>query len=170
MPASIKPKYRILTATELQQLEQEFIYFLASQSISVEEWLDYKRNQPNKVEEMIVRFSDFILSSTYQKCRLVEEVTSNGWIFYHFDDDQKEIRLVGITLDGSAAIDFRQVDRATLLNLLDAAPEGTLRVIQARKPQMADKVHEVDQMLKRGAFLSQDLTLFNQLEALASSL
>ena len=53
-------KYARLTREQLEEMQQEFINFLATQSITAEEWKDIKTNQPDVAEKEIDVFSDLI--------------------------------------------------------------------------------------------------------------
>ena len=44
-------KYSRLTKEQLEELHQEFINFLATQSITADEWSDIKINKPEVAEE-----------------------------------------------------------------------------------------------------------------------
>ena len=166
MPTPLKPKYRLLTRSELQNLEKDFILFLASQGISVDLWQRHLNSEPDRVHELLIGFSDLILEKAYRNCLLLEEVTNNGWLFYHFDDMNKVIELVGITLSQSGTLNLQEMDRNSILEQIENDQNSTFNLIRARKPQQEDKVKEVDQMIKRGAFISQDHMLYEQLSKL----
>ena len=51
-------KYRRLTKEQLEELHPEFINFLATQSITAEEWDTLKKEKPEVAEEEIDVFSD----------------------------------------------------------------------------------------------------------------
>ena len=44
-------KYTRLTKEQFEELHQEFINFLATQSITAEEWEDIKKNKPEAAEQ-----------------------------------------------------------------------------------------------------------------------
>jgi len=66
------PKYRRLNADELQALESEFVSFLVINGIPAEDWVKIVKTQPEKAEEYIVYFSDFVLESTLEKVKFIE--------------------------------------------------------------------------------------------------
>ena len=53
-------KYRRLSKEQLEELHLEFINFLATQSITGEEWTALKKNKPEVAEEELDVFSDLI--------------------------------------------------------------------------------------------------------------
>ncbi|MBG6130792.1 hypothetical protein IWQ47_002256 [Aquimarina sp. EL_43] len=71
-------KYQRLSKEQLEELHVEFINFLATQSITAEEWSDIKENKPQVAEEEIDIFSDLVW----------EKVLTNAQYLEHFSKDQ----------------------------------------------------------------------------------
>ncbi len=71
-------KYRRLTKEQLEELHQEFINFLATQSITAQEWEEIKTEQPAVAEEEIDIFSDLVWEGALNKAQFLE----------HFSKDQ----------------------------------------------------------------------------------
>ena len=65
-------KYARLTREQLEEMQQEFINFLATQSITAEEWKDIKTNQPDVAEKEIDVFSDLIWEGVLNKVEYLE--------------------------------------------------------------------------------------------------
>ena len=53
-------KYTRLTKEQLEEMYQEFINFLAAQSITAEEWAQIKQEKPKVAEEELDVFSDLV--------------------------------------------------------------------------------------------------------------
>ena len=53
-------KYRRLTKEQFEELHPEFINFLATQSVTAEEWADIKKHKPEVAEQELDVFSDLI--------------------------------------------------------------------------------------------------------------
>lgn len=71
-------KYQRLSKEQLEELHVEFINFLATQSITGEEWEDIKKNKPEIAEEEVDIFSDLVW----------EKVLANAQYLEHFSKDQ----------------------------------------------------------------------------------
>ncbi len=71
-------KYARLTKEQLEELHQEFINFLATQSITADEWEDIKTNKPEVAEDEVDIFSDLVW----------EKVLNNARYLEHFSKDQ----------------------------------------------------------------------------------
>ncbi|WP_108804540.1 DUF6495 family protein [Aquimarina sp. Aq107] len=80
-------KYRRLTKEQLEELHQEFINFLATQSITADEWSDIKQNKPEVAEEELDIFSDLVW----------EGVLSSAQFLEHFSKDQIHLFYLGET-------------------------------------------------------------------------
>ncbi len=80
-------KYQRLTKEQLEELHQEFINFLATQSITAEEWGDIKANKPEVAEDEMDVFSDLVW----------EGVLSNAKFLEHFSKDQMHLFYLGET-------------------------------------------------------------------------
>ncbi|MBK8501246.1 MAG: hypothetical protein IPL46_03030 [Saprospiraceae bacterium] len=153
----------MLSSAELKALERDFVLFLASQGISADLWQQYISSEANQINEAIVAFSDYVLEQVYSKCRLIEFVTANGWLFYHFNDETTTIEMRGITIATESSFDFRELDRNTAINMIQEAPEGTFRLIKAEKAINSDKTMEVHGLLTRGGFISENLETYHLL-------
>lgn len=77
------PLYRELTIEELKHFEQEFKEFLAVNGIDSELWIEIKKTDNNKVNELIAAFSDVIYNSVLMKMEYVEFATENDIKYFH---------------------------------------------------------------------------------------
>lgn len=143
--------------------------FLASRGIPADLWKQYLGYDPGQVEKTIIDFSDLILQNIYEKCTLVEQVTSNGWLLYQFDEATNSIVLRGVTFVDERAPDLKTIEKDALLSWIQSAPSGSVQLIRARKAMTRSKAEEVDQLLKMGAFLSENQEFFEQLNRLFES-
>ena len=68
-------KYARLTKEQFEELHQEFINFLATQSITAEEWSDIKTNKPEVAEQELDVFSDLIWEGVLSKVQYLEHIS-----------------------------------------------------------------------------------------------
>ena len=87
-------KYRRLTKEQFEELTQEFINFLASQSITAQEWETIKTEQPAVAEEELDVFSDLIWEGVLQKVNFLEHFSARR--IYLFSFDVTEMHLIQI--------------------------------------------------------------------------
>ena len=65
-------KYIRLTKEQLEEMHQEFINFLATQSITAEEWESIKKNKPEVAEQELDVFSDLVWEGVLSKVEYLE--------------------------------------------------------------------------------------------------
>lgn len=70
-------KYKRLTKEQLEELNQEFVQFLAVQSIDKKEWDRIKLMDSEKAEKQIDDFSDFIWEATLTNAKYLEHYSKD---------------------------------------------------------------------------------------------
>lgn len=87
-------KYTRLTKQQLEELHQEFINFLATQSITGAEWDDIKRAKPEVAEEEIDVFSDLVWEGVLARVEYVENIAAQQMHLFHLTE--KEMKLISV--------------------------------------------------------------------------
>ncbi|WP_158973426.1 DUF6495 family protein [Cellulophaga sp. L1A9] len=87
-------KYTRLTKQQLEELQQEFINFLATQSITGGEWENIKSNKPEVAEEELDVFSDLVWEGVLNKVDFVENISTQQMHLFHLTD--KEMKLISV--------------------------------------------------------------------------
>ena len=87
-------KYRRLTKEQLEELHQEFINFLATQSITATEWEQLKKDKPEVAEEEIDVFSDLIWEGVLNKVNYLENISERHMHLFHLEE--KEMKLISV--------------------------------------------------------------------------
>ena len=87
-------KYKRLTKEQLEELREEFINFLATQSITADEWSDIKQSKPQVAEEELDVFSDLIWEGVLTKVNYLENVSANH--MHLFELGEKEMKLISV--------------------------------------------------------------------------
>ncbi|MGB5555356.1 MAG: DUF6495 family protein [Flavobacteriaceae bacterium] len=89
-------KYRRLTKEQLEELHPEFIKFLATQSVTAEEWQTIKQETPKVAEDEIDVFSDLIWEGVLAKVVYLENISTNQMHLFHCS--QKEMKLISVKI------------------------------------------------------------------------
>ncbi len=89
-------KYTRLSKEQLEELHPEFINFLASQSITGDEWSDIKANKPDVAEDEIDVFSDLIWEGVLSKVSYLENISAQQ--MHLFAMEEKEMKLISVKL------------------------------------------------------------------------
>ena len=87
-------KYTRLSKEQQEELQQEFINFLATQSITADEWKVLKRDKPNVAEDEIDVFSDLVWEGLLTKVNFLENIGPQQMHLFHLID--KEMKLISI--------------------------------------------------------------------------
>ncbi|WP_299600716.1 DUF6495 family protein [uncultured Aquimarina sp.] len=90
-------KYKRLTKEQLEELHQEFINFLATQSITAEEWSDIKANKPEVAEEEIDVFSDLVWEGVLNSAQFLEHFSKDQIHLFHLGE--MEMHLIAIKVN-----------------------------------------------------------------------
>lgn len=87
-------KYKRLTKEQLEELHPEFINFLATQSITAEEWKMLKKDRPEVAEEELDVFSDLIWEGVLSKVEYLENISEQHMHLFKMTD--KEMKLLSV--------------------------------------------------------------------------
>ncbi|MFI2742423.1 DUF6495 family protein [Zhouia sp. PK063] len=87
-------KYERLTKEQFEELHQEFINFLATQSITGEEWATLKAEKPEVAEQELDVFSDLIWEGVLNKVEYLENISAMEMHLFYLNE--KEMNLLAI--------------------------------------------------------------------------
>ncbi|HZW78073.1 MAG TPA: DUF6495 family protein [Flavobacteriaceae bacterium] len=96
-------KYRRLTKEQFEELHPEFINFLATQSITAQEWDDIKRQKPEVMEEELDIFSDLIWEGVLNKVDYLEHISPRQMMLFNITETHMNLIAIKIA---DAAIDI----------------------------------------------------------------
>lgn len=98
-------KYRRLSKEQLEELHQEFINFLATQSITAAEWSRIKMEQPETAEQELDVFSDLIWEGVLGRVAYLEQISAQHMHLFHCG--KKEMKLISVKVM-NPEIDLRE--------------------------------------------------------------
>jgi len=87
-------KYRRLTREQFEELHPEFINFLATQSITAEEWAALKNDKPEIAEQELDVFSDLIWEGVLSRVTYLENISALQMHLFNCTD--KEMKLISV--------------------------------------------------------------------------
>lgn len=157
-------KYRILTKDELDELESEFITFLAANGIPADDWVKMKADEPEKSHKLIEIFSDVVFEKILSNVHYLEHREKDTIRIFRFGDEK--VTMNGIHIEGGSAIDFtKNQDTATLIQLFNLSP-GKLKIFTAEKAYKQDRLQEIFNLMQNGAQILKNDRLFHTIEQL----
>lgn len=143
-------KYSRLTKEQFEELHQEFINFLASQSITAKEWEEIKRDKPEVAEDEMDVFSDLIWEGVLDKVTYLEHFSTQQ--MFLFQITQVEIHLIGIKIENEA-IDITRREGYQWLqkNLMDDA----VNLYTSTKVLSEDRNKDIFALIQQGAVITK---------------
>ena len=142
-------KYSRLTKEQFEELHQEFINFLATQSITAEEWSNLKANKPDLAEMELDVFSDLIWEGALNKAQYLENFAPQHIYLFHLKEDNMHAIVVNLKND----VDITTQEGYDWLreNLMD----DNVEFLQADKTYSEDKNLDKFKMIEQGASITK---------------
>lgn len=143
-------KYTRLTKQQLEELHQEFINFLATQSITGKEWVKIKNDKPEVAEEEIDIFSDLIWEGVLTKVTYLENVSAKQMHLFHCTE--KEMKLISVKvmnpdIDLTTSIGFNWFKKNWQSDFVE--------YLTASKAYVGDKSVDKFDLIKQGATITK---------------
>lgn len=155
-------KYARLTKEQFEELHQEFTRFLASQSITAEEWKKIKIEKPGIAEEELDVFSDLIWEGTLANVSYLENWSKNQVYLFFFGENQ--IELIGIKTNNEL------VDLSTqqgIYWLEKNIGDDEIELYEGTKSYTSERKQELFTFIKQGAIITEG-AFFKTLKQLLS--
>lgn len=153
-------KYTRLTKEQFEEMQQEFINFLATQSITAEEWKKIKQEKPEAAEEELDLFSDLVWEGVLKKAKYLEHISKQQLFLFKINDS--EMTLIGIKIsDPSVNITTREGYKWLQDNLMSE----TVELYTSNKELTDDRNKDVFALIQQGASITKG-ELFHYFEDL----
>lgn len=150
-------KYRVLTTSELEPLNEEFLKYLLVANITPETWELLKRENPRACEKHIETFSDLVYDKILKDVRFIDVLSKDRVEVYQIL--QASMRLIAVENKTLGNFDFLEGDWSKL-NL------STTNIIQGNKAFQENRESEVFALLQKKHATISDGTLFKNLALL----
>jgi uncharacterized membrane protein YheB (UPF0754 family) len=143
-------KYTRLTKEQFEELNQEFINFLATQSITAKEWKEIKKQKPAVAEEELDIFSDLVWEGVLSKVDYLENIAPQH--MYLFSAGKTQLRLIGLKIK-TEEIDLTTKEGFAWLreNLMSDEVE----LFNAEKSIETDKNIKIFELIKQGSTITK---------------
>ncbi len=143
-------KYTRLSKEQFEELHQEFINFLATQSITADEWNDIKTNKPEVAEQELDVFSDLVWEGVLTKAKYLENISPQH--IYLFYLGESEIELIGLKLN------TKDVDLTTKEGfawLRENLMSDDVEIFNAKKAYSNDKQLDKFTLIQQGSVITK---------------
>jgi len=143
-------KYERLTQEQLKEMHKEFINFLASQSITNEEWVDIKTNKPQVAEDELDVFSDLVWEGVLNNVNYLEHFSPQQLFLFEFTD--QHIDLIGIKIENET-VDINTKQGFQWLR--DSLLNEDVNIYTSRKALSEDRNKDIFALIKQGAHITK---------------
>ncbi|MCX7547485.1 DUF6495 family protein [Xanthomarina sp. F1114] len=152
-------KYARLTKEQFEELHKEFINFLATQTITAEEWENIKVNKPEVAELELDVFSDLVWEGVLNKVEFIEHISPQQIHLFHLNEEN--MQLIGIKLKNEKDLTTTEGFNWLRENLMD----DNVEFVQAKKDYSQDKNSDKFKLIEQGGVITKgDLfTYFDKL-------
>lgn len=142
-------KYTRLTKEQFEELHQEFINFLATQSVTADEWANLKVNKPELAEMELDVFSDLIWEGALNAAKYLEHISPNQMHLFSLNDT--DMRVIGVKVTNDTDITTTEGYNWLRANLMDEHVE----FLQAKKAYSNDKNLDKFKLIQQGAVITK---------------
>lgn len=143
-------KYTRLTKEQFEELNQEFINFLATQSITAKEWTEIKEQKLAVAEEELDLFSDLVWEGVLSKVEYLENIAPQH--LYLFNAGETQLRLIGLKIKRED-IDLTNKEGFTWLR--DNLMSDEVELFNADKSIETDKNMKIFELIKQGSTITK---------------
>lgn len=143
-------KYARLTKEQFEELHTEFINFLATQSITAEEWETIKKDKPEAAEQELDVFSDLVWYGVLKKVKYIEHISPQQIHLFHCED--KHMKLIALKLKSEKA-DF--TTNAGFQWLRDNLLSDDIEFYNAEKEYSEDKHLDIFKLIQQGGNITK---------------
>jgi len=152
-------KYSRLTREQFEELHTEFINFLATQSITGEEWSTIKKEKPEVAEQELDVFSDLVWEGVLNKAKYLEHISPKH--MHLFSLKESNMHVIAVTIKNDVDLTTQEGFNWLRDNLMDDSVE----FLQANKDYSEDKNGDKFKLIQQGANITKgDLyAFFNKL-------
>ncbi len=143
-------KYARLTKEQLEELHQEFINFLASQSITAEEWQQLKKEKPQVAEDELDVFSDLVWEGVLNQAKFLEHLSKNQ--LFLFKVEEEKMHLIGLKVKNDA-VDIRTKEGYRWLQ--DNLLSDQVTIYTSTKAITEDRNKDIFILIQQGANITK---------------
>jgi hypothetical protein len=142
-------KFRRLKAEELDSLEEDFIQFLASNTVTADDWKSMQNNDPEKADEMIDVFSDVVWEKILGNIKFMQHRFPQELRVYKFDENEASAIVLRFKSDGIDLTDNDDVQgiASGKIDLTKFSPE----VLHGTRPYRSNRKQEIFVLMEQGA-------------------
>lgn len=154
-------KYTRLTKEQFEALQQEFINFLATQSITGEEWANIKENKPEIAEHELDIFSDLVWEGVLKQAKFLENISAQQLFLFSIGETEMSLIVVKVTneaRDITTAEGYKWLQEnftSDEVEFFTSTKEFSARVSPEASAEAQDKTGDIFALIKQGAVITK---------------
>jgi hypothetical protein len=156
-------KYRLLNDEERKIFDQDFKYFLISNGVKNEEWLEINEKDSEKATHLVEMFSDAVLDIVYKKVEFIEFRSLDSCLVFRCLPEEME--LISIMAKANQAVDL-STPKSIHQTLINQAK--SVSIFKTRKKYANERETEIHTMLEQGC-VNSSKDFWEALELVISS-
>jgi len=142
-------KYSRLTKEQFEELHKEFIIFLATQSITAEEWTTIKKDKPEVAEHELDVFSDLVWEGVLNKAKYLEHISEKH--MHLFGLRESDMHVIAVTVKNDVNLTTNKGYQWLRENLMD----DNVEFLQATKSYSEDKNLDKFKLIQQGSVITK---------------
>ncbi|MGB1003750.1 MAG: DUF6495 family protein [Salibacteraceae bacterium] len=158
-------KYKRLNSSELENLKDDFIRFLASQGIDAEAWQKMKSDNVNAAEEIINIYSDLVYDQALSKCNYMEHVSAKEFKSLKFEDSKTVVKGIKVKEGSDINLNTSNFQESVQIGLQN----NEIEVFTASKSHEKLREQEMFDWIEKGGYMA-DEKWFNEVSRLIEHL
>ncbi|HET8808741.1 MAG TPA: DUF6495 family protein [Flavobacteriaceae bacterium] len=143
-------KYTRLTKEQFEELQPEFVNFLATQSITAEEWKQLKTEKPEVAEEELDLFSDLIWEGVLKKAEYLEHFSKQQ--LFLFKIGETTMQLIALKVENEA---INITTKEGYQWLRDNLLHDDVTIYTSKKAISEDRNQDIFALIKQGANITK---------------
>jgi|TARA_R110002012_G_scaffold297488_2_gene495493 hypothetical protein len=141
--------YARLTKEQFEELHEEFINFLATQSIDAKEWQTIKETKPEVVEQELDLFSDLVWEGVLNQAKYLEHISPQSMHLFALND--ANMHLIGVKLKNDVDLTTKEGFAWLRDNLLN----DNVEFVTATKDYSENKNLDKFTLIQQGAHITK---------------
>lgn len=143
-------KFQRLSMAELENLQDDFVKFLASQGIDAPMWQALKTKEIAKAEGIIDVYSDLVYAQALANCDYLEHISAKEFKSIRFTATQAVV--VGVKVKDSSTINLNAENFNEVL--ATGIDQGAVTAFTGAKSFTEERAVEMFSWIKKGAYMA----------------
>ena len=144
-------KYRRLSTEELEELKDEFIKYLAVNTVTADDWKKIQVDDKERGEDLIDTFSDMVMEKALKNIKYLEHRSETNLMLFKCEEEQ--MILTGINLTKEIGVDLNDPKSVEILVSTGSVEDGVLSHFSSTKAYSKAREEEIFELTNTGCLV-----------------